>query len=211
MSSHLSTFDTLASAESVHRTVEALKAHNIEAFSLKTAAEAVKKVLELLPAGAEVLTNSSTTLDQLGLTKEINDSGKFVSLKNKMYAMDRATESRAIAALVSAPQIAVGSVHAVTEQGSLYIAAMSGSNLPGYAFGAEKVVFVVSTKKITPNAEEALKRLWDHVLPQESIRARKAYGLPDTFHSNPNTVLNINAQQAPGRVYVVFFNEDAGF
>ena len=61
------------------------------------------------------------------------------------------------------------------------------------------------------NDEEAQKRLWEHVLPQESARARKAYGLPETFNSNPNTVLTINAQPAPGRIEVIFVGEDFGF
>ncbi len=204
-------FHTLASPAAVTRTVEALQAHNITAVFVATAAEAKKKVLELIPAGAEVLTNSSMTVDGIGLGAELNDSGKYVSLKNKMYAMDRATQGREIAALVSAPAIAVGSVHAVTEQGSLVIASMSGSNLPSYAFGAEKVILVVSTKKIVADDAQAQERLWKHVLPQESARARKAYGLPETFHSNPNTVLTINAQPAPDRVHVVFFGEDGGF
>ncbi|MEI8095138.1 MAG: LUD domain-containing protein [Spirochaetales bacterium] len=204
-------FATLATKETVTRTIEALKAQNIGAHFAATAAEAKAKALELIPAGAEVLTNSSITVDAIGLGAELNDTGKYVSLKNKMYAMDRATQGRAIAALVSAPQIAVGSAHAVTEEGSIVIASMSGSNLPSYAFGAEKVVLIISTKKIVKNDEEAQKRLWEHVLPQESARARKAYGLPETFNSNPNTVLTINAQPAPGRIEVIFVGEDFGF
>jgi hypothetical protein len=204
-------YTTLASQEAVSRTIEALKAKNISAHFVATAAEAKAKALELIPAGAEVLTNSSITVDAIGLGAELNDSGKYVSLKKKMYAMDRATQGRAIAALVSSPQVAVGSVQAVTEQGSIVVVAMSGSSLPGYAFGAEKVVLVVSTKKIVTNEEEAHKRLWEHVLPLETLRARKAYGLPETSKSNPNTVLTINAQSAPGRIAVIFVGEDLGF
>ena len=88
---------------------------------------------------------------------------------------------------------------------------MTGSQLAGIAFGADKVIFVVSTKKITANDTAALKRVHEHVLPQESVRARAAYGLPDSFHSAVNTLLTVNSQAAPGRVEVVFFNEDAGF
>jgi hypothetical protein len=41
-----------------------------------TAEEARQEVLSLLPKGAEVLTGASRTLDQIGLTAEIEESGE---------------------------------------------------------------------------------------------------------------------------------------
>ena len=47
--------------------------------------------------------------------------------------MDRVTAADEIRRLLASPDVAVGSVAAVTETRSLIIASASGSQLPGYA------------------------------------------------------------------------------
>jgi len=56
--------------------------------------EAKKKVLEMLPNGAEVMNMSSVTIDSIGLDKEICGIGKFNSVKKTLAAMDRKTQGR---------------------------------------------------------------------------------------------------------------------
>jgi hypothetical protein len=51
----------------------------------------------------------------------------------------------------------LGSVHAVTETGSLVTASASGSQLGPYASGAGKVILLVGTQKIVPDLEDALR------------------------------------------------------
>jgi len=56
---------------------------------------------------------------------------------------------------------------------------------------------------------ERIRRLrFAHV---ELARARKAYGLPESFNSYPSKVLVFNREVQPGRVKVILMNEDAGF
>jgi len=52
-------------------------------------AEAKAAVLSLIPLGAEVLSLSSTTQIELGVDEEVNQSGKYVSLRQKSLALDR--------------------------------------------------------------------------------------------------------------------------
>ena len=49
----------------------------------------------------------------------------------------------------------LGSVHAVTEAGSLVAASMGGSQLGPYVSGAGKVILVVGTQKIVADLDEA--------------------------------------------------------
>ena len=204
-------FKALASNESIAKAIKALEANGVEASVVETGAEALRKVQELLPAGAEVFTASSVTLDDIGISKAVNESGKYDAVKAKLMKMDAATQGREMRKLGAAPDFAVGSAHAVSETGSILIASLTGSQLPAYAYGAGAVVWVVSTKKIVKDVEEGFKRIDSHIVPLESQRARKAYGLPDAFNSFPAKVLVFNRELQPGRAKLIFVKQDLGF
>ena len=207
----MQSFNQVANKASIDRTIAALNAKGLEAVYAATAAEAVKKVLELVPAGSEVMTMSSITIDTIGLSKEFNESGNFDAVKTRLYAMDQKTQGREMRKYGAAPDVAVGSVHALTETGSLMIASLTGSQLPAYAYSAGTVVWVVGANKIVPDLEAGFERIEKYVTPQESVRARKAYGLPDTFTSSAAKVLIINREVNPARAKVVIVGEALGF
>jgi hypothetical protein len=121
--------------------------------------------------------------------------------------MDRETQADEIRRLTSSPDVMLGSVHAVTETGSLVAASASGSQLGPYASGAGKVILVVGTQKIVSDLGEALRRIDEYVFPLEDARAEAAYGV----HSGVNKVLIINREYLPGRITVVFVDEALGF
>ena len=90
--------------------------------------------------------------------------------------MDRATQADEIRRLSASPEIMLGSVHAVTETGSLVAASVSGSQLGPYVSGAGKVILLVGTQKIVPDLEAALRRIDEYAFPLEDARAQAAYG-----------------------------------
>jgi L-lactate utilization protein LutC len=158
--------------------------------------------------GSEVMVMSSETLNNAGITELIEKSGKYVSVKQKLNNMNRETQGREMQMMGAVPQIALGSVHAVTEEGQLVIASNTGSQLGAYAYGSEKVVWVVGTQKIVKNLDEAMKRIYEYVLPLESERVKKAYGME---RSNVSKLLIINKEVKPGRAVVVLVKESLGF
>lgn len=190
-------YNQLASSESIKKTVVALKENGIDAMVVKDAAAAKEKVLNLLPEGAEVMTMSSVTLDTIGLTGEINDSGKYDSVRKKPLT----------AKLGAAPDWVVGSIHAVTMDGKVIIVSNSGSQLPAYASGAAHVIWVVGTQKIVADLDAGMKRIYDYVLPLENKRAMKTYGQG----SNVSKILIVNKEIKPGRITLVFVKEKLGF
>ncbi len=200
-------WDTLASEKSIQKTIEALKVNGISALVVENGEEAKEKVLELIPKSAQVMTMSSVTLEKIGLTKELNESAKYDSVKKKLASLDRNTQGAEMRKLGAAPDYAIGSVHAVTENGEVIIASNSGSQLPAYVFGAGKVIWVVSTKKIVKNKEEGMKRIEDYSLPLESERAKKAYGMG----SNISKVLIVNREFMKERITLILVKEDLGF
>jgi hypothetical protein len=200
-------FGTPADAARVERTSAALEANGIAVLRAADAAEAKQIVLDLIPAGAQVHHGASQTLEVTGITEAIEHSGRYEPLRPRIFSMDRATQADEIRRLTAAPDVMLGSVHAVTESGSLLAASMGGSQLGPYASGAGRVILVVGTQKIVSDLEDGLRRINEYAFPLEDARAQAAYGI----HSAVNKVLIINGEIAPGRITVVFVDEALGF
>jgi LUD domain len=121
--------------------------------------------------------------------------------------MDRATEADEIRRLCASPDVAVGSVAAVTETGSLVAASGSGSQLPSYAGGAARRIWVAGAQKVVPDLATALRRVEEHCLPLESARAQKAYGQPSAI----SRLLVLNVEPRPGSGTVLLLRQAIGF
>jgi L-lactate utilization protein LutC len=200
-------FAVLADDARVARTAAALEANGIGVVRAATAEEAKQIVLGLVPDGAQVHNGASQSLEETGIADEIHNSGRYEPIHPRIWSMDRETQADEIRRLTASPDVMLGSVHAVTETGSLVAASASGSQLGPYASGAGKVILVVGTQKIVADLDEALRRIDDYVFPLEDARAEAAYGV----HSAVNKVLIINREYVPGRITVVFVDEALGF
>ena len=170
-------------------------------------ADAKRIVLGLIPEGSQVHHGASQTLEVTGIIDELEKSGRYDAVRPRMLSMDRRTQANEIRRLGAAPDIMLGSVHAVTETGSLVAASMSGSQLGAYASGAGHVILVVGTQKIVSDLDEGLRRIEEYSFPLEDARAQAAYGI----HSAVNKVLIINREITLGRITVVFVDEVLGF
>jgi L-lactate utilization protein LutC len=207
MESQNNIFNTLASDAQIERTVKSLEANNIHAIVAENGAEARQKLFEILPARAEVFTSSSATLNTLGITEEIDKSGRYDSVRAKLGTMDPKTQNREMQKMGATPEYMIGSVHAVTETGSVIIVSKTGSQLAGYVAAAAHVIWVVGTQKIVPTLEAGLKRVEEYSLLLEDARAFKAYGI----HSSINKLLIVYKEFMPGRTTMILVKENLGF
>ena len=199
-------WDELPSKANVEKTISALVRNGITAELVENGELAKNRILELIPEGSEVMTMTSTTQDTIGVTKILNESGKYKPVRTKL--MDKSISPSEKRRYGGGADFVVGSVHAVTEDGKLVIASQSGSQLGAYSYGGGKVIWVVGTQKIVKSLDEAMKRIYEYVLPLESERARKSYGVPG---SGVNKLLIINKEINPGRLHLIFVNEKLGF
>jgi hypothetical protein len=87
------------------------------------------RVRDLIPEGASVFTGASETLRLSGIDADINTSGRYQAAKPRLWAMDRVSEADEIRRLLAGPDVAIGSVAAVTETGSLVMASATGGQL----------------------------------------------------------------------------------
>jgi hypothetical protein len=196
-----------AQAQSLERTAAALTAHGFAVQILDDAAAARERVKDLIPEGATVLTGASETLRLSGIDADLNASGRYASVRARGMKLDRAKDADEIRRLLASPDVAIGSVNAVTETGALVFASASGSQLPGYAGGAAHAIWVVGAQKVVPNLSAALRRIEDYVLPLESARVQAVYGGPSAV----NRVLILNAEPHPGRGTVLLLREAIGY
>ncbi len=201
-------FTTLPDEHALQATVVALEEH--DGFSVEVVGDldaARQAVLARIPDGSSVMTNTSVTLAETGLADAINDGeGRWESARNKMFALDFATQGQQMKAIGGQPDYALGSVHAVTRDGTLVIASASGSQLASYAWGAANVIFVIGAQELVPTLAAAHERIYQHSLPLEDVRAQAAYGQ----HSQVGKVLGIH-QELPGRIHVVLIRQQVGF
>jgi hypothetical protein len=200
-------FAAPAESARVTRTAAALEANGISVVRASNAADAKRTVLDLIPAGSQVHHGASQSLEDSGIAEEIERSGRYEPLRPRVFSMDRVTQGDEIRRLSASPDVMLGSVHAVTETGSLVAASASGSQLGPYASGAGKVILLVGTQKIVPTLEDALRRIDEYVFPLEDARAQAAYGV----HSGVNKVLIVNREWTPDRITVVLCDEPLGF
>jgi hypothetical protein len=191
----------------VKRTMATLEANGITVLRASDAAVAKRIVLDLIPDASAVHQGASQTLDVLGITQEIEMAGRYAALRPRIWSMNRETEADEIRRLGAAPDVMLGSVHAVTETGSLLAASMSGSQLGPYVSGAGRVILVVGTQKIVADLEEGLLRINLYAWRLEDARAQAAYGI----RSAVNKVVIINREITPGRITVVLVDEVLGF
>jgi hypothetical protein len=199
-------YTALPDDKTLAATVAALEEHG---FSVEVAGDlddARERVLARIPEGATVMTNTSVTLQDTGIADAINDGGPYDSARNRMFALDFETQMQEMKAIAGQPEYALGSVHAVTHDGTLVIASASGSQLASYAWGAANVIFVIGAQKLVPTIEAAHERIVEHSLKLEDARAYAAYGQ----NSFIGKVLEIR-QEPPGRIHVVLIRQTVGF
>ena len=199
-------FTVLPDDQTLASTVTALEEHGFSVEVVDDLHAARKAVLARIPHGSSVMTNTSVTLAETGIADVINDGGPYESARNAMFALDFVTQAQQMKVIGGQPDYALGSVHAITRDGTLVIASASGSQLASYAWGAANVIFVAGTQKLVPSLEAAHQRIYQHSLKLEDARAQAAYGQ----HSQVGKILEIH-QELPDRIHIVLIRQVVGF
>jgi hypothetical protein len=153
-----------------------------------------------------VHSGKSKTLEDIGLYSDITDSGRYDAIRPRMMAMDRETQGREIRKLTSAPDFMLGSVAAITADGTLVAASATGSQLGSYAAGAGRLILVVGSQKLVPDLDAAMRRIRDVVFPWENDRVRERLGVDTALEK----VLLILGEWRPGRTTVVLVRQPVG-
>jgi acyl-CoA hydrolase len=201
-------YSIAAKEERILRASGALKLNGFTVHVVDTLNLAKDLVEGLLPLDKEVFTGQSLTIKQTGLDDVINGpESKFKSLRKEMGKLDRSTQFRQLVKMGAAPDVIVGSVHAITETGQVFVASGSGSQLGPYAAGAEKVIWVVGSQKLVADFNDAMRRLELYSYPKEDARMHELANRG----SGIGKILIVNREIIPGRITIVIVREPVGF
>ncbi|SFO83829.1 LUD domain-containing protein [Amycolatopsis rubida] len=200
-------FTALPAEQTLIATVTALEEHGFGVEVVDDFESARLSVLNRIPHGSTVMTNTSATLRESGIEAAINDpDGPYVSARNRMMTLDFRTQQQEMKAIAGQADYALGSVHAITADGTVVIASATGSQLAAYVWDAPNVILVAGTQKLVPSLRAAHERIVEHSLKLEDVRARAAYGQ----HSYIGKLLEVRQEQ-PGRIHLVLIRRNVGF
>ena len=199
----------LADEDTVKRTSNALRTRGVRVEFLQTREEALKRLMELIPPRAEVMTGSSTTLKEIGFVDLLN-SGKhqWNNLKDAIVKEKDPSKQLELRKRSTSAEYFLGSVHAVSQAGEVITASNTGSQLPAYAYTSNNVVWVVGVQKIVLNRDEGMKRVREYCLPLEDNRMKQA-----GFEGSAiGKILIFEKETLPNRrITLIFVNEKLGF
>lgn len=203
-------YATLASKETVEKTVAALTAHSFMPEVVASKEDALARIKELIPQGASVMNGASLTLQQIGFVEYLQAGQHgWNNLHAAILAQTDAAKQSEMRKMGVLSDYYLGSVHALSQSGELVIASNTGSQLPHLAYTSPNLILVVSTEKITPSLTDALERLQKHVIPLEDERMKAAYGYGTT---HTKTLILHKENPALGRkVHVLLVEEKLGF
>src|SRR3954466_6299350 len=122
-------YTVLPDEQTLAATVVALEEHGFSVDVVADLDAGRDAVLARIPEGSVVMTNTSVTLQETGIAAAIDDGDSYASARNQMMALDFATQLQELKAIAGQPEYALGSVHAVSREGTLVIASASGSQL----------------------------------------------------------------------------------
>jgi YkgG family uncharacterized protein len=198
-------FATVADDEALSRAAKGLRERGYTTHIVDTVADARVLVRDLLPRDKAIFTANSETLRHSGLLADIDDGEEFISVRARLADIDP-KDIRTQITMGATPDVVVGSVHAITEDGVMVVASASGSQFAPYAAGAEKAIWVVGGQKVVPDLDAAFRRVRGYSYPKEHERWR-AQG----FASFIGKLLVMEREYDTARGTVVLVREEIGF
>ena len=150
------------------RTVDALVKNKFTATYCGTGAEAVEKILELIPPNASVGIGGSWTVMQLGLLDKLAACGSEVLNHGKAGLTPE--ETMAIRRRQLTCDVFLTGTNAVTLDGKLVNTDGIGNRVASMIFGPKKVIVVVGTNKIVKDVEAAEERIKLYAAPINNKR-----------------------------------------
>ena len=202
-------WNIIPSDKIINKTIEALKKRGFTVDLVNDKAQALDKIKELIPdLNVEVMTGSSTTLNQIGFMDfYLSDKSKWTRLGPVIFNEKDPEKQQTLRRKSNAADYFIASVNAITEDGLLVACDRSGSRVGAYPFAAKTVILVVGAQKIIANLEQAMRRVREYVFPLEDARARKAYGTGSNF----GKWVIIENEFQKNRIFIVLVKEILGF
>jgi hypothetical protein len=201
-------WDKIPDQSTIDRVMAGMRERNFNPVLVPDRQTALEKLKQMIPAGAEVMTGSSTTLEEIGFIDYLAErKHPWRNLKDGIIAEKDPHKQRDLRRASTISEYFVGSVQAITETGQVLGVDATGSRQGGYVFGASNVIWVVGINKIVSDLEKAMKRLIEHCVPLEDARM-KSTGGAGTFIGK---IVIYEREGLPQRISTILVKEKLGF
>lgn len=207
-----------ANKTKIEYVIKQLEKRNMKGYFCDNSQEAAKKILELIPQGAEVAWGGSVTLDETGV-KEALKQRSDCTVNDPMSISDpvEGLEARRRALLAD---VFLSSVNAVTMDGQLVNIDGRGNRVAAIVFGPEKVILVAGANKLVMSEQDAVDRIKCDACPPNAIRLGKQTPCALTGKCaecliKDNTIcahtVTTRFSMINDRIHVILVNENLGY
>ncbi len=206
----ISDYARVAEEAVITKTAANITPRNIQSHVVRDHAEALSLIKELIPAGASVQVGSSRTLEEIGFIEYLKaEKHGWNNVHGKVATETDPAKQAELRKQATLSDFYLGSVHALTEDGELYIASNTGSQMPNLVYNSPNVIFVVGAQKIVPNRQHAFERIEKHVVPLEDERMMQAYGMHTQW--SKTVIFHKEAAFTQRKIHVILVGEKLGF
>lgn len=198
------------------RVVKALESRNMEAYFVKSKEEALKKALELIPAGSSISWGGSMSAEEIGLLDAVR-AGDYEVLDRDTKKTGEERQEVMHQALNC--DFFLGSTNAVSEDGVLVNIDGNANRVAAYAYGPKNVLLIVGMNKVVKTEADAMSRARNEAAP---INAQR-FGITTPCVKNGSCfdckspeciccqILITRFSKVPKRTKIILVDENLGF
>ena len=201
-------WDQMPDQPTTEETVAGLKDRNFNPLIVNDSKEALEKLKQIIPAGADVMTGASTTLEEIGFIDYLkNNQHPWQNWKDRIFAEKDSEKQRDSRRMSTTAGFFLGSVQAITRDGRVLGCDATGSRQGGYVFGAKNVIWVTGINKLVSDLDMAFRRLREHCLPLEDAHIKKQGGTGSFI----GKMVIYEREVQPHRITTILIRERLGF
>ena len=202
------TWSTVPADDVIEQTAKAIESRGIRVIVAGSAEDAMVVLKKIIPAGAEVMNGSSTTLIEIGYENYISGNESGWNLVHKVITAENNDKKRAeLRRKAVAADYFISGANAIARTGEIVACDATGSRVGAWPFAAAHLVLVAGVNKIVPTLTDALDRVRKYAYPLENVRAKKAYGIPSTI----GKCVILSQERNEGRVVLILIKESLGY
>lgn len=198
------------------RVAAALRKRNLEGYYCSTAAEAVEKVLELIPVGDVVSWGGAATVDELGIKDRLRHRGQPVIDRDTAHTEE---ERMAMLHQTLTCDTFLMSSNAISEDGQMVNIDGTGNRVAALCFGPKQIIVVAGMNKVTADLDSAISRARHIAAPANAqrfdIRTPCSVNGQCADCTSPDCCICAHMVitrfcKTPGRIKVVLVGEELG-
>ena len=148
--------------------IKQLQRRHMEAFYCPTAAEAVKKVSELITDGSSVTWGGSMTIRDMGIPDALRQRGTLNVLDRDL--VETPEEKAEMYLRAFSADVYLSSANAISEDGVIVNIDGNGNRVAAITWGPKQVIFIIGVNKVAQTVEAALARARSTASPINAAR-----------------------------------------